>query len=86
MAGGLLSAVFDGKVGGVAAAGMLARYGVCAMEGAKFDGTDAAQALKVVVEQLLAGRLTHDELTAKRLTQALKTWQLAAPDETALCH
>ncbi len=52
-------------------------------EGAKYDGADPSAPLKVVVEALAAGRLTHEELTAKRLAQAQKIWQLAAPDEQA---
>jgi len=61
----------------------IAQFETWIKEGAKFDGTDVAQPLKVVVEQLLAGRLSHEELTEKRRAQALKTWQLAAPDEPA---
>ena len=61
----------------------IAQFETWIKEGAKFDGADPLQPLKMTVEQLLAGRLSHEELTAKRLAQAIKIWQLAAPDEQA---
>lgn len=59
----------------------IAQFETWIKEGAKFDGADPAQPLKISVEEQLAGRLSHDELTAKRLTQAARIWQLAVPDE-----
>jgi hypothetical protein len=52
-------------------------------EGAKFDGADPAEPLKVSVEALAAGRMSPVELAAKRLAQAQKIWRLAVPDEQA---
>ena len=59
----------------------IAQFETWIKEGAKYDGADPARSLKLVVEDLEAGRLSHDELAEKRLAQALKTWRLGAPDE-----
>ncbi len=61
----------------------IARFETWLKEGAKFDGSDATAPLRVMVEESLADRLTHDELTTKRVAQAQKLWALAAPDEAA---
>jgi mono/diheme cytochrome c family protein len=61
----------------------IAQFETWLKEGAKFDGSDAAAPLRVAVEESLAGRLTHEELTTKRVAQAQKLWALAAPDEAA---
>jgi hypothetical protein len=62
---------------------VIARFDTWLKEGAKFDGSDATASLRIAVEESLAGRLTHEELTAKRVVQAQKLWALAAPDEAA---
>ena len=62
---------------------VIARFETWLKEGAKFDGSDATAPLRVMAEESLAGRLTHDELTTKRVAQAQKLWALAAPDEAA---
>ncbi|HVU90540.1 MAG TPA: c-type cytochrome domain-containing protein [Pirellulales bacterium] len=62
---------------------VIARFETWLKEGAKFDGSDATASLRVAVEESLAGRMTHDELTAKRVVQAQKLWALAAPDEAS---
>ncbi|MBI2826114.1 MAG: hypothetical protein HYX69_15655 [Planctomycetia bacterium] len=60
---------------------LIGRFETWIKDGAKFDGADSSQPLTVVVEELLAAKLSHDELAARRLTQAAKTWALALPDE-----
>jgi hypothetical protein len=62
---------------------VIGRFETWLKEGARFDGSDATASLRVAVEESLAGRLTHEELTAKRVIQAQKLWALAAPDEAA---
>ncbi|MES1213848.1 MAG: c-type cytochrome domain-containing protein, partial [Singulisphaera sp.] len=64
-------------------ADVIARFETWINEGATFDGSDPNASVRVAVEESLAGRLSHEELTAKRVAQAQKLWALAAPDEAA---
>ena len=68
---------------------VIASFETWIKNGAKYDGTDTAMPLAAAVEKSEALRLTHDELTAKRLAAVEKIWarafaaQPSKPQQTA---
>lgn len=49
-------------------------------DGAKFDGEDPNMSIELAYRIALAKAATHEELTAQRMTAALKNWKTANPD------
>ncbi len=58
----------------------IARFETWIKNGAKFDGDDPDAPLKQAVEKSSTARMSHDELSSKRIAQAEKLWAVAAPD------
>ena len=58
----------------------IARFEAWIKNGAKFDGDDPDAPLKQAVEKSTTARMSHGELSSKRVAQAEKLWAVAAPD------